>query len=181
MPRYFLEVAYKGTRYSGFQKQDNANSIQEEIEKAFAIYFRKQVEMTGSSRTDTGVHALQNFFHFDFDDVIPQKFLYNINAILPGDIVVKNIHPVKSDIHCRFDATDREYKYHIYKNKNPFLQDRAYYFPYTLNFEKLNKAAKIILGYTDFSSFSKRNTQVKTFECSIKKSEWQIKDRKSVV
>ena len=175
MPRYFLEVAYKGTRYSGFQKQDNANSIQEEIEKAFTVYFRKQVDMTGSSRTDTGVHALQNFFHFDFDDVVPHKFLYNINAILPGDIVVKNIHPVKSDAHCRFDAVNREYKYHIYKNKNPFLQDRAYYFPYALSFENLNKAAKIILNYTDFSSFSKRNTQVKTFECSIKKSEWQIK------
>jgi tRNA pseudouridine38-40 synthase len=176
MPRYFLEVAYKGTRYSGFQKQENANSIQEEIENAFTIYFRKQIEMTGSSRTDSGVHALQNFFHFDMDGLIPQKFLYNINAILPGDIVVKNIQPVKSDTHCRFDAINREYQYHIYRNKNPFLEGRAYYFPYTVNFEDLAEAAKIVLNYTDFSSFSKRNTQVKTFECSIKKSQWEIKE-----
>lgn len=176
MPRYFLEVAYKGTRYSGFQKQDNANSIQEEIEKAFAIYFRKQVEMTGSSRTDTGVHALQNFFHFDFDDMIPSKFLYNINALLPEDIVAKKIHLVKSDAHCRFDAISREYEYHIYQNKNPFIQDRAYYFPYALDFGNLNKAARSILNHTDFSSFSKRNTQVKTFECSINKSQWQKED-----
>jgi tRNA pseudouridine38-40 synthase len=176
MPRYFLEVAYKGTLYSGFQKQDNANSIQEEIEKAFAIYFRAQIEMTGSSRTDTGVHALQNFFHFDFDEAIPSKFLYNINSILPMDIVVKNIHPVKDDAHCRFNAISREYKYYIYKNKNPFLQHSAYYFPYTLNFEMLDEAAKAILKFTDFSSFSKRNTQVKTFECSIIKGGWHIQN-----
>jgi tRNA pseudouridine38-40 synthase len=176
MPRYFLEVSYKGERYSGFQKQDNANSIQEEIEKAFAVYFRKQVDLTGSSRTDTGVHALQNFFHFDFDESIPQKFLYNINALLPRDIVVKNLHAVKAAAHCRFDAISREYSYFVYRNKNPFLQDRAYYFPYTLDFDLMNEAAGMILHYTDFSSFSKRNTQVKTFECSIKKSAWQTHD-----
>jgi tRNA pseudouridine38-40 synthase len=176
MPRYFLEVAYKGTLYSGFQKQDNANSIQEEIEKAFTIYFRRQVDMTGSSRTDTGVHALQNFFHFDFDEIIPHKFLYNINSILPMDIVAKNMYLVRGDAHCRFDAVSREYKYYVYKKKSPFLQDKAYYFPYTVNFEDLTKAAKIILSYADFSSFSKRNTQVKTFECLIKKSDWEIKE-----
>jgi tRNA pseudouridine38-40 synthase len=176
MPRYFLEVAYIGTLYSGFQKQDNANSIQEEIEKAFAVYFRKPVNMTGSSRTDTGVHALQNFFHFDFDEIIPQKFLYNINSILPMCIVVKNMYLMRSDAHCRFDAISREYRYYVYKKKNPFLQDRAYYFPYTVNLENLTEAAKIISGYTDFRSFSKRNTQVKSFECMIKKSEWEIKE-----
>ncbi len=176
MPRYFLEVAYKGEQYSGFQKQDNANSIQEEIEKAFAVYFRMQIDMTGSSRTDTGVHARQNFFHFDFEDTIPEKFLYNINSLLPPDIVVKKIHPVKGDAHCRFDAISREYKYYIYRNKNPFLQDRGYFFPYTLDVDELNEAARLILNYTDFTSFSKRDTQVKTFECAIQKSEWKMQD-----
>ncbi len=176
MPRYFLEVSYRGNNYSGFQKQDNANSIQSEVEKAFAIFFRSPFEMTCSSRTDTAVHALQNFFHFDFDGEINPDSLYHINSILPADIVVKNFHAVKSDAHCRFDATSREYKYFIYRKKSPFLQDRAYYYPYALDMEKLQQAARAIFKYTDFTTFSKRRTQVKTFECSIIKSEWKIEN-----
>jgi tRNA pseudouridine38-40 synthase len=172
MPRYFLEVSYKGNNYSGFQKQDNANSIQSEIEKAFGIFFRSQFEMTCSSRTDTAVHALQNFFHFEFEEKIDQYSLYHINAILPADIVAKNIHPVKSNAHSRFHAVSREYKYYIYRKKNPFISDRAYFYPYTLDFVKLQQAAYSILKYTNFTTFSKRRTQVKTFECSILKSEW---------
>jgi tRNA pseudouridine38-40 synthase len=173
MPRYFLEVSYKGAGYSGFQAQKNANSIQAEIEKAFEVFLRRKVEMTGSSRTDTGVHALCNFFHFDFEGEILHQSLYNINAILPGDIVVKGIYVVKPGAHCRFDATAREYSYYVFQHKNPFLQDRAYYYPYTLDMEKLDAAAAIITSYTDFTSFSKRNTQVKTFQCSILNSGWR--------
>ena len=172
MPRYFLEVSYKGNNYSGFQKQENANSIQEEIEKAFAVFFRSAFEMTCSSRTDTNVHALQNFLHFNFDREINQNSLYHINAILPADIVVKNVYNVESNAHCRFDAISREYKYYIYRKKNAFLPDRAHFYPYTLDVEKLNQAARVVLKYIDFTTFSKRRTQVKTFECSIIKSEW---------
>jgi tRNA pseudouridine38-40 synthase len=173
MPRYFIEISYKGTNYSGFQIQHNANSIQAEVEKALKIFFRETVALTGASRTDTGVHALQNFFHFDAE-VLPLEndFLYSLNSILPYDIVIKNIMPVKEDAHCRFDAIEREYKYFIYRNKNPFLADRAYYYPYKINTEKLQEAAKLILRYEDFTSFSKRNTQVKNFLCSIGKSQW---------
>jgi tRNA pseudouridine38-40 synthase len=128
--------------------------------------------MTCSSRTDAAVHALQNFLHFDFDGKINQDSLYHINAILPADIVVKNFYPVESDAHCRFDAISREYKYYIYRKKNAFLLDRAHYYPYALDIEKLNQAAQAILKFTDFTTFSKRRTQVKTFECSIFKSEW---------
>ena len=174
MPRYFLEVLYKGGNYSGFQVQENANSIQEEIEKAFETYFRRKIEMTGSSRTDTGVHALQNYFHFDFEEDILHASLYNINSILPGDIVARSINKVQPNAHCRFDALSREYKYHVFQKKNPFLQDNAYYYPYTLDMEKLAEAATIIKAYTNFTSFSKRNTQVKNFECNILKSQWQI-------
>jgi len=94
MPRYFLEVAYKGTNYSGFQSQHNANTIQAEIEKAFTILQKEKVILTGSSRTDAGVHALQNFFHFDFERLLNSDFAYKMNAILPGDIVIKQIIPV---------------------------------------------------------------------------------------
>lgn len=173
MSRYFLEVSYKGSNYSGFQKQENANTIQSEIEKAFSVLHRNDIGLTGSSRTDTGVHALQNYFHFDYDRPIHDQFLYKINAILPEDIVVLNIRIVNDNAHCRFDATSRVYKYCVYQAKNPFLNDSAYYFPYKIDFDKLSEAARIIMHYNDFTSFSKRNTQVKHFLCTIEQSEWR--------
>ncbi|MGE5106648.1 MAG: tRNA pseudouridine(38-40) synthase TruA [Sphingobacteriales bacterium] len=172
MSRYFLELSYHGKNYAGFQIQDNAHTVQAEVEKALEVFFRYKFDLTGSSRTDTGVHALQNFFHFDTDIQIDPKAVYNLNAILPQDIVIKSIYPVATEAHCRFDAVSREYKYFIYLQKNPFLEDRAYYFPYTLDMELLKEAAAIIPQYNDFTSFSKRNTQVKTFNCQIQTSEW---------
>ena len=173
MPRYFIELSYKGTNYSGFQSQQNThNTIQAALEKAFKILQKDEVLLVSSSRTDAGVHALQNYFHFDYNGAIHPQFVYKTNAILPADLVVKKIIPVAPDAHCRFDALSREYKYFIYAKKNPFLQDRAYYFPYRLDIEKLKEAAEIIKQYKDFTSFSKRNTQVKTFECRILESEW---------
>lgn len=174
MPRYFIEVSYKGTAYSGFQVQQNAVTIQSEVEKALNIYFKQTFFLTGASRTDAGVHALQNFFHFDIEKPIefPETKIYNLNSILPKDIVIKRIFPVAENAHCRFDAITREYKYFIYTEKNPFLQDTAYYFPYSLDIHKLNEAASLLLQHKNFTSFSKKNTQVNNFICDIKKSEW---------
>ena len=174
--RYFLEVAYKGTNYSGFQSQKNANTIQAEIQKAFKIILKKELELTGSSRTDAGVHAYQNYFHFDLESELSPRLLYNLNAILPNDISVKNLLKVRDNAHCRFDAISREYKYHIYQKKDPFLFDKAFYFPYTVDIEAMQKAAAVIKDYSDFTSFSKRNTQVKSFVCDIKESKWTIQD-----
>jgi len=176
MSRYFLEVSYKGTNYSGFQIQQNANSIQAEIERAFQILQKEKIGLTGSSRTDAGVHAIQNFFHFDFDGEINSHFVYKMNAILPGDIVVRKLIAVKQESHCRFDAISREYKYFIYRYKDPFLKDRAFYFPYKLNTELMQQAAVVIKACTDFTSFSKRNTQAKTFNCCIMESNWEWED-----
>jgi tRNA pseudouridine38-40 synthase len=173
MPRTFLEVAYRGTHYSGFQIQDNASSIQQEVEKALEIVFRQRFTLTGSSRTDTGVHAFQNYFHFDYEGLIDKRILYNINAILPPDIVLKNIQPVAFDAHCRYDALSREYRYYIYRTKNPFLADRAWFFPYTLDRDKLAAAAALIPQCEDFTTFSKRNTQAKTRLCTVLDSGWQ--------
>ena len=173
MPRYFLEVAYKGTNYSGFQIQDNASSIQEEVEKALAVFFRQPLALTGSSRTDGGVHAMQNFFHVDFEGVIDPRSLYNINALLPRDIVLKNFHSVAPDAHCRFDALSREYRYYVYGEKDPFLVDRAYFFPYTLDRVKMQAAAALVPQCGDFTSFAKRNTQAKTFLCTVYESRWE--------
>jgi len=172
MNRYFLEVAYKGTNYAGSQVQANANSVQAELEKAMEVYFRRPVTLTGSSRTDTGVHALQNYFHADLAEKISAGIIYNINALLPADIVVRNIIPVPAAAHCRFDARAREYEYKISPAKNPFLQDRAYFFPYALDFTLLQAVADILKDCQDFTSFAKRNSQVKTFECRIEESSW---------
>jgi tRNA pseudouridine38-40 synthase len=174
--RYFLEVSYKGTNYSGFQIQHNANTIQAEVEKAFEILFKQKFHLTGSSRTDAGVHALQNFFHFDHYSIIKPESLYNLNSILPADIVLQSLHLVADNKHCRFDALSREYKYYIYHHKDPFKADRAFYFPYKIDWDLLQEAAAIIKEYSDFTSFSKRNTQVKDFKCQVLESEWLKQD-----
>src|SRR5580698_2111483 len=173
MPRYFLELAYKGNDYSGFQIQANANSIQQEVEKALGIFFRERLVLTGSSRTDGGVHALQNYFHFDYEGVIEKRVIYNINAILPADISIRSAIPVAPDAHCRFDALSREYRYYIYRKKNPFLTDRAHFFPYTLDRDKLSAAAALVPQFREFVSFAKRNSQAKTYDCTITQSSWQ--------
>ncbi|HEY8399237.1 MAG TPA: tRNA pseudouridine(38-40) synthase TruA [Flavihumibacter sp.] len=172
MNRYFLELSYMGGNYAGFQRQENAITVQSEVEKAFQTLLRQPVELTGSSRTDAGVHALQNYFHFDIDREIRPSLLYNLNAILPPDIAARNLIRMPSVAHSRFDAVSREYRYHIYDRKEPLLRDRAYYFPYSIDWDSMHKAAAILLEYTDFTSFSKRNTQVKTFICRLEASAW---------
>ena len=159
MPRYFLELAYKGTAYSGFQVQDNANTIQAEVQQALEIIFRTTFALTGSSRTDAGVHALQNYFHFDTELPVTGKIIYNLNALLPAAISVKGVYKVPAESHCRFDAVARSYTYYMYKRKNPFMKDRGWMYPYPVDLNLLNRAAGILLLYNDFTSFSKRNTQ----------------------
>ena len=176
MPRYFLETAYMGTNYSGFQVQHNANTIQAEITRALRVFFNEQFSLTGSSRTDAGVHALQNFFHFDSNIEVSASHLYNLNALLPYDIVLKKIFRVNADAHCRFDAVERTYRYYITRVKNPFLHVRAYYYPYQLNFENLNRFADVVTRFKDFTSFSKKKTQVNHFICNVKSSSWRTND-----
>lgn len=175
MARYFLEVSYKGTNFSGFQRQDNANTVQQEVEKALHVYFREHFDLTGSSRTDAGVHALSNFFHFDsrLDDAELVKSVYHLNAILPADVVVKRIFRVGDEAHCRFDALSRSYEYFIYTSKDPFLEDRAHYFPFKVHQELLNEYAAEVMRHNDFEAFSKRNTQVYTFQCSVIECYWK--------
>ena len=172
MSRYFIELSYRGTAYAGFQVQENALTVQEEVEKALGIIFRERIALTGSSRTDTGVHALQNYFHFDFEGEIGEGKVYNINALLPGDIAIRRIRKMRPEAHCRFDAVARQYVYTIYKKKDPFIADIAYYFPYTVEMEVMREAAEVVKGYKEFEAFSKRNTQVKTYVCNIMESEW---------
>jgi tRNA pseudouridine38-40 synthase len=174
MNRYFLEVSYVGTKYAGFQIQKNAITIQSEIEKALSILLRTAINLTGSSRTDAGVHAFQNYFHFDLTSSLSATIIYNLNAILPDDIAIIKLIEVSPERHCRFDAVARLYTYHIYRFKNPFLTDRSYYYPYAIDIDRLQEAADLLPGYLNYTAFSKRRTQVKSHDCRILESRWSM-------
>ena len=175
MPRYFIEVAYKGTNYSGFQVQQNAVTIQSKVEEALFILYKQTFQLTCSSRTDAGVHALQNFYHVNTDIAIIEK-VYNLNALLPNDIVIKNIFLVKDEVHARFSGVSRDYQYFITQHKNPFLVQTAWCYPFTVDITILNQCAALVLENTDFTSFCKRNTQVNHFNCDIIKSTWFLEN-----
>ena len=181
--RYFLELAYNGTAYHGWQVQDNAVSVQEKINKTLSTLCRTEIETTGCGRTDTGVHAKQLFAHFDVSadiDVLSSRFLHSANAMLPYDIVVRRFVKVKNDAHARFDASLRSYEYHIHFLKDPFLHNRSWLLRDDPDISLMNEAAKILMEYRDFSCFSKSNTQTFTNNCIITRAEW-LKTDKGIV
>ncbi|MDB5000178.1 MAG: tRNA pseudouridine(38,39,40) synthase TruA [Mucilaginibacter sp.] len=172
--RYFIELAYDGTSYHGWQVQQNALSVQELLNKALSTLLRQPIETIGCGRTDTGVHAKEYFAHFDGPQPTEGTVnLRGLNALLPHDIAIKSIIPVHADAHARFDATLRSYEYHIHFEKNPFLNGYSWLLRDRPNLELMNKAAAIIMEYIDFSCFSKSNTQVKTNNCKIAKAVWE--------
>lgn len=172
--RYFLDISYRGTEFHGWQSQQNAVSVQQTIEEALSKLVGKETPIVGSGRTDTGVHAHQQIAHFDITEAQNEKDLvYKLNAILPFSIAIKNCHPVKDDAHARFDALSRRYHYYIHHQKNPFKTGLSYYFKRELDVDKINLACELIKKRTDFESFSKVHTDVKTFICSITKAAWK--------
>jgi len=174
--RYFLDIAYKGTNYHGWQIQQNAHSVQQELESALEKLFRVKIETTASGRTDTGVHATQQIVHLDVVEEFTDSHLYKINRILPPDVVVKDYALVKNDAHARFDANMRAYEYRITTVKNPFLLNEAYHFERPLDIDKMNEAASQLLQHQDFESFSKVHTEVNNFLCDIYFAQWKEKN-----
>jgi len=174
--RYFIKLSYKGTNFHGWQLQENAHSVQAELNRALSLILKQSVVTMGAGRTDTGVHASEMFAHFDCDkDVIPGKkdFLYHLNCNLDWDISVQDIYRVKDNANARFDAFARTYKYQITRVKNPFLKDYAWFVYGELDIEKMNKGAAWLLGKKDFKSFSKGNTQVTNNICDVQFAEWK--------
>ena len=171
--RYFLEFAYKGTNYHGWQQQPNAISVQETLTKALVTILKSEIELSGAGRTDSGVHARQMFAHFDYDLEIDNNYLiHKLNSFLPKDIAILNIHKVHKDAHARFDATKRTYQNHIHIEKNAFESNDSWYYHNNLNIDLMNNACKILFNYTDFECFSKVNTDVNTFNCKIFEANW---------
>lgn len=172
--RYFMHLAYNGAPYHGWQRQPNACSVQEELEKALSTVLRQPVAVTGAGRTDTGVNARCMYAHFDVEKEIADtsRLVASLNSIVGRDIAVYSIVRVADDAHARFDATSRTYKYFIGKQKSPFGYHFAWTPPYALDLEAMNTAASHLFDYTDFTSFSKLHTDVKTNNCRIDYARW---------
>lgn len=171
--RYFLEFAYNGKNYCGYQIQPSVPTIQETLEKALSILLRTKIEIIGAGRTDAGVHASLMYAHFDISEKLDSnQLIKKLNSFLPQDIAVYNLYEVSNDAHARFDATARTYHYFINHKKSPFSNETSWYSHHNLDVDKMNEAAKILLEYIDFECFSKVHTDVKTFNCSIKEAYW---------
>jgi len=175
--RYFIELSYNGKNYHGWQIQPDAISVQEKINNALSTVYQKDIQIVGAGRTDTGVHASQMFAHFDIDKLIDDNLVFKLNSILPNDIFIKAIFLVDDEKHARFDALSRSYEYKIWLGRNPFLLD----FSWQIHSQKpnialMNEAAKLLLDYEDFESFSKVKTDVHTFNCNVTEAFWIQKE-----
>ncbi len=173
--RYFLELAYNGTDFHGWQMQDNAPSIQQEITEKLGVILQTEISLTGCGRTDAGVHASQFFAHFDAEE-LPLEIdllVYKLNTMLPDSIAIYGIHPVQNEAHARFDAIKRSYQYCITTRKDPFNADRAYKFNVPLDLIAMNKACELLLGEKDFGCFCKANADNHTDICTVHYANWE--------
>jgi len=169
MNRYLLKLAYNGSRYHGWQIQDNAHSVQAEISDKLSVLLKGDISLVGCGRTDTGVHAKEFYAHFDFADLEWNfmDLIYKLNSFLPSDIVIYDLISVDDSFNSRFSALSRTYKYYISTVKDPFSEKVSYFFNGDLNIDDMNAACKYLLHYTDFTSFSKLHTQTATNDCKI--------------
>ena len=179
--RYFITLSYDGTRYHGWQVQPNGISVQGELQRALSLILRQDIQVTGAGRTDTGVHARMMVAHFDLNSQISNlnsqfsilsQLTYKLNRLLPCDIAIQKIEPVSDDLHARFSATSRTYRYFIHTCKSPFLRHYSWQTHYALDFPLMNEAAAMLLEYDDFGAFCKSHADVKTTLCKVTHAQW---------
>ena len=171
--RYFFEIAYHGERFHGWQRQNNALSVQEVVEECLSTLLKEAVDIVASGRTDAGGHCRQQYFHVDLSQELDDRFIWKINSFLPGEIAIKSIHPVGDQAQARFDAGKWTYQYMIHQSKDPFMRGRSAAVYKELNLEKMNEACRYLLGEHDFMSFSRTKTDVNTYICHIFEAFWQ--------
>lgn len=182
--RYFILLSYDGTGYHGWQVQPNGVSVQEVLQKALSTLLRQPTEVTGAGRTDAGVHASMMVAHFDWPaahegegcEEAPldcTQLTYKLNRLLPPDVAVQAVRPVGPEMHARFSATRRTYHYYIHTRKDPFLRGYSWQVNVPLDFALMNEAAQVLLEYSDFTSFSKTGTDVKTNICQLTEARWE--------
>ncbi len=178
MPRYFIQLAYNGANYNGWQEQDNTpHTVQQVLREKLSLILGEAIEVTGCGRTDTGVHAKDYYAHFDTTKpavhLPDSNVLYKLNKVLPHDIAIKRIRQAKPEANARFDALWRSYGYYIHRHKDPFLTDRSLYVFGELDIDRMNQAAAHLLTVSDFTSFSKVNTQTFTNNCTVTEARWE--------
>lgn len=182
MGRYFVTLSYDGTRYHGWQIQPNGVSVQEKLQEALSTLLREPIAVTGAGRTDAGVHARKMVAHFEMDDgrwmmddgrgKSLEQLAYKLNRLLPYDIAVSKVEAVSEEMHARFSATSRMYRYYIHTTKDPFQKAYSCEIHYPLDFARMNEAASILMTYEDFGAFCKSGADVKTTLCQVTKAEW---------
>ena len=166
--RYFIDIAYKGTNFHGWQIQPNAFTVQEHLEDCFSKILGEKISITASGRTDTGVHASSQIAHFEAEKEFDlEKFRFKANSFINHDVAIKSIKKVDDDAHARFSAQERTYHYFISKEKNPFNQKQFWHLRNDLDIKKMNNAAQILFEFDDFTSFSKLHTDTHHNLCKI--------------
>ena len=170
--RYFITFSYRGTDFHGSQTQPNGNTVQAEMEAAFATILRNPVPLTFAGRTDAGVHAEKMVAHFDWSDHLPANLGARLNNLLPDSIAIIDLYRVTDEAHARFDATARTYYYRITTRKDPFIYINHTRVAKGLDFEAMNEAAQRLIGRQDFSSFCRTHTDVKTMICDVREARW---------
>ena len=171
--RYFLELSYLGTAYHGWQRQQNAFTVQQALEEALATLLRHPAAVTGAGRTDTGVHAAYYVAHFDTEIPLGERFCYHLNALLPADIAARRVAEVPEGAHARFDAVEREYTYRILRDKDPFRRETSWQYHADLDPVRMNEAAVMLSQYSDFTTFSKLHSNNKTCICRVFRALWR--------
>lgn len=180
--RFFIKLAYKGTKYFGWQLQPNNVTVQGIVENALSVFFKQEIKVIGAGRTDTGVHAREYYAHFDLvDDIIINRFneskiVYALNGILPEDIRIYSIFKVHFEAHARFHALYRTYCYYINTKPDPFVNEYAWYYPVFLDVDAMNKASELLVETDDFASFSKKGGDNVTTFCNVTLAKWEIID-----
>ena len=174
--RFFASISYNGSGLSGWQIQDNAPSVQAEVQRALSAALGEKITVVGAGRTDTGVNASDFTAHFDTDSSLvtgdPAQTIYKINAILPKNIVLHDIVRVRDDAHARFDADSRTYRYYVHSRKDPFVRDFSWYCKFPLDVEAMNRGAELLLGRHDFSCFEKTGSAAASPECEVTAAGW---------
>lgn len=180
--RYFIELAYNGTRFHGWQVQPNAKSVQETLETTLSTVCRETIAVTGAGRTDTGVHAAYFVAHIDSEkeNLDHPDFVRKLNRFLNADIAVLRVTKVVTGAHARFNAISRTYHYFIHQQKDPFLQETSWYYPIHLDIDKMNEACTALHGLHDFTSFSKLHTDVKTNFCHVLDASWVSEEHRLI-
>lgn len=174
--RYFITFTYRGTDFHGSQTQPNGNTVQAEMEQAFATILRTPVALTFAGRTDAGVHADKMVAHFDVEKAVPANFAARLNNLLPDSIAIRDLQRVTDEAHARFDALERTYHYRITMRKDPFACQTRTRVKEGLDFEAMNEAAQILLGKQDFASFCRVHTDVKTTICDVREARWVVEN-----